>query len=77
MMKVENLLAFACGIIAGGTMVMMLAPKCRKEMCANLKKKMDEAKECVGDAMNKCHTHSCDCTENSVEKNNVTSLEEQ
>ena len=75
-MKVENWLAFACGIIAGGTMVMMLAPKCRKEMCSNLKKKMDEAKECNGDAVNKCHTHHCDCTDNTLENNTSASIEE-
>jgi gas vesicle protein len=77
MMKVENLLAFACGIIAGGTMVMMLAPKSRREMCANLKQKMEDAKECVGEMMNKCHTHSCDCTECGSEKNDAATMEKQ
>lgn len=76
MMKIENLLAFACGIIAGGTIVMMLAPKSRKEMCMNLKKKMDDAKDCIGDAMNKCHAHSCDCSDNSSEKSETVPLEE-
>ena len=76
MMKVENWLAFACGIIAGGTMVMMMAPKCRKEMCSNLKKKMDEAKECIGEAVNKCHTHHCDCADSLAENSNAASSEE-
>ena len=75
-MKVENWLAFACGIITGGTMVMMLAPKSRREMCANLKKRMDDAKECMGEAMNKCHAHSCDCTDNNIEKGNTATIEE-
>lgn len=76
MMKIENLLAFACGIIAGGTIVMMLAPKSRKEMCMNIKKKMDDAKECVSEAMDKCHAHSCNCSDTSIEKSQTVSLEE-
>ncbi len=75
-MKVENLLAFACGIIAGGTMVMMLAPKCRKEMCASIRRKMEDAKECVDDAMKKCHSNSCGCADNPTEKDDVVTFEE-
>lgn len=76
MMKLENWLAFAGGVIAGGAMIMMLAPKSRKEMCTNIRKKMDETKEYVGDAMKKCHTHSCDCMDETGEKNDIISFEE-
>ena len=67
MMKLENLLAFAGGVVVGGAMLMLLAPKCRKEMCDNIKKKVDEAKECVNDAMSSCHSHSCGRVENASE----------
>ena len=76
MMKLESWLAFACGIVAGGTMVMMMAPRARKEMCANFKRKLDDAKECVEETMKKCHAHSCDCMENIAEKNDAVTFEE-
>ena len=74
MMKLENWLAFAGGVIVGGAMLMMLAPKSRKEACENIRKKMEDTKECVDEAMKKCHAHSCDCAENSLEKSETTTL---
>lgn len=73
MMKVENLLAFACGIIAGSTMIMMLAPKTRREMCSNFRRKMDDAKECIEETINKCHSHSCDSMNADPDKNDALS----
>ena len=76
MMKLENWLAFAGGMLVGGAVLMLLAPKSRKEMCENVRKKMEEAKECVNDAMSRCHSHSCGCVESVSEKNESVSAEE-
>ena len=76
MMKLENWLAFAGGMVVGGALLMLLAPKSRKEMCENVRRKIDEAKECVNDAMCKCHSHSCGCVENVPEKNESASAQE-
>ena len=54
-MKIGTLLAFAGGVVAGGVILMMLAPHSRSEMCENFKKKMGEAKKCVDEAVAGCH----------------------
>ena len=76
MMKLENWLAFAGGMVIGGVVLMILAPKSRKEVCANIKRKMEDAKECVDEAMKCCHTHSCDCMESVAEKSECATLKE-
>ena len=43
-MKLENWLAFAGGMVIGGVVLMMIAPKSRREMCTDIKKKMEDAK---------------------------------
>ncbi len=76
MMKLENWLAFAGGMVVGGAVLMLLAPKSRKEVCDNIKKRVDEAKECVSDAMSECHSHACGSMENISEKSeNITIVE--
>lgn len=76
MMKLENWLAFAGGMVVGGVVLMMLAPKSRKEMCTNIRKKMEDAKEYVDEAMKCCHTHSCDCAESPSEKSETVTMKE-
>ena len=76
MMKLENWLAFAGGMIVGGTMLMMLAPKSRKEVCNNIKRKMEDAKECMDEAMKSCHIHSCECVGEAPSKNGTATVEE-
>lgn len=76
MMKLENLLAFAGGMVVGGVVLMMIAPKSRREMCTNIKKKMEDAKEYVDEAMKNCHIHSCDCAESQPEKSEAATLKE-
>ena len=76
MMKLENWLAFAGGMVVGGVVLMMLAPKSRKEMCRKIKRKMEDAKECVDEAMKNCHFHSCDCAESQSEKSETAALKE-
>ncbi len=75
-MKLETMLAFAGGLVAGGVMVMLLAPHSRKEMCENVKKKMSEAKKCVDDAMAKCHINGCNDGSCSVENSESITFEE-
>ena len=75
-MKLKTMLAFAGGLVAGGLMVMMIAPCSGKEMCENLRKKMADAKKCVDDAMEKCHAHGCGGGSCSVDGSDTMSLEE-
>ena len=75
-MKLETMLAFAGGLVAGGVMVMLLAPNSRKEMCENVKKKMADAKKCVDDAMAKCHIHGCNDGCCGVESSESMSFDE-
>ena len=66
----------AGGMVVGGVVLMMLAPKSRKEMCSNIKRKMEDAKEYVDEAMKNCHFHSCDCAESQSEKSETAALKE-
>lgn len=64
-MRTGKFWAFTGGLITGGVLVCMLAPKSRSEMCANLRKKMDVAKKRMDMAVEKCHSGSCTKEENS------------
>ena len=60
-MKLGYLLAFGGGAIIAGVAVMMLAPKSGEEACVNFRKRMEDMKRCVGDAVEealvKYHEH--------------------
>lgn len=50
-MKLGYLLAFGGGAIVAGVAMMMLAPKSGEEACVNFRKRMEDMKRCVGDAV--------------------------
>lgn len=63
-MRLGSLLAFTGGIIVGGALVLMLSPKVRIEVNENIRKKMDEAKKRIDEAMEKCQCQPCECDKN-------------
>ncbi|MBR5275670.1 MAG: YtxH domain-containing protein [Bacteroidaceae bacterium] len=50
-MKLGYLLAFGGGVLVAGVAMMMLAPKSGEEACVNFRRKMEDMKRCVGDAV--------------------------
>ena len=64
-MRSGKLLAFTGGLITGGVLIFMLAPKSCSEMCSNLRRKMDVAKKRMDMAVEKCHNGSCTDEKNS------------
>ena len=50
-MKLGYLLAFGGGVLVAGVAMMILAPKSGEEACVNFRRKMEDMKRCVGDAV--------------------------
>ena len=50
-MKLGYLLAFGGGAIVAGVAMMLLAPKSGEEACVNFRRRMEDMKRCVGDAV--------------------------
>lgn len=50
-MKLGYLLAFGGGAVVAGLAMMLLAPRSGEEACVNFRRRMEDMKRCVGDAV--------------------------
>lgn len=50
-MKLGYLLAFGGGAAVAGLAMMLLAPRSGEEACFNVRRRMEDMKRCVGDAV--------------------------
>ena len=66
-MKICNFAAFAGGMLAGGVIALMIAPKKGSELRRDIKDKMQNLKRQVDETIERC-TEGCCCNE----KVNVT-----
>lgn len=61
-MKICNFAAFAGGMLAGGVIALMLAPKKGSELRKDIKDKVQELKKHVDETIDRC-TEGCCCNE--------------
>lgn len=58
-MRLCSLIAFAGGVLAGGLVMMMVAPKKGEEMRQDIKDRMNNLKKHIGDAIDGCKDKCC------------------
>lgn len=63
-MKMCNVVAFAGGVLAGGVIALLFAPKRGKELRDGINDKLDDVKRCIGEAIDR-HCDGCRCSENN------------